>query len=420
MQPSHPPNLSDISASRWHSNADAAQSTEVAKKVMLVGLGVVGRAILKAHIDSGVSISIHDTDASRVEHAVDELNLNPNDWCVGPSKFVVGSGAELKHKDSQRQADDKDSVLVIESIAERLDIKRSFFGELERRMDKNAIYCSNTSTLKIRDISCDLADPSRLCGMHFFMPVSDRDAVEIVRAPQSSEHAIQAAVSHAKRLGKIPLPVNDHPGFIVNRLLSPYLNQALLLLAHGVHESTIETAASEYGMPLSPLELIDWIGLRTTFDAGHSFCKAFPNRMDPSPIIARMLKIKRFGRSDDRGFYDYQHNKQRSKTLASQTKEIVQRYSLQRLELNEDQVMLLLCVPMYIEACIAYQEGVFSSVSDLDTAMSGGLGFLPETGWIEFFRQLGIDRIRNSAVEWSDQFRSMQVPRNTDISELVR
>ena len=382
-------------------------------RIALIGTGVIGREILRTHLDAGVPVTISDIDANALQHAAKSLSIDPQVWDVAEVDGLSGALTTLaiRRKDNLANTDvqDQSPPIVIESIAERLDIKRQFFGVAETRFGGEAVLCTNTSTLRVQAIAEGLKDSSRLCGMHFFMPVTQRPAVEIVRTEFADDSIISIACQHAERIGKRPLVVMDGPGFLVNRLLSPYLNQSLLLLGRGVNAINIQDAATEFGMPMSPLELIDWIGVRTMFNAGRVFWQSYPKRIDPSPIVPALIKGKRTGRETGKGLYDYPPN-QRSENLAVETIEIIERYQKNALSLNADDVVLLLAVPMWIEAALAFRDGVGSSTTQLDMAMSGGLGYEHEAGWTGFFNQLGSSRILQSIDKWSSEFASMRCP----------
>ena len=382
-------------------------------RTVLIGTGVVGRAILDAHIAANVSTCVVDQNTESLRSAVESLTLDPKFWST--ERFEINDCPAFALKRVGHQ--ESESVLVIESIAERLDVKRVFFQQAEMIFGSEAILCSNTSTLKISDIASAVEQRGRVCGMHFFMPVALRKAVEIVRTPQSNQHAIDVCQRHAVRINKTPLLVNDSPGFIVNRLLSPYLNQSILLLAHGVSADRIERAARQYGMPISPLELIDWIGTRTMFDAGRAFWQAFPDRIAPSPIAPALVKKKRPGRATGSGIYDYVDQK-RSDQLSPVTQQIVQTYALDAIEVTDDDVVHLLSIPMLIEAALAYQSGVVEQIADFEIAMTGGLGYESSSRWLTFFQTIGQQAINESIEKWSPQFKSMNLG-GADLARLL-
>ena len=374
--------------------------------VVLVGTGVVGRAILAAHIAANVSVCVTDQNTESLQQAIEELKLDPNQWQTQSTVIGAAAAAILRHSSDQISTT---VPIVIESIAERLDAKRAFFQQAEQTYGPRSILCSNTSTLKVSSISDGLDHPQRVCGMHFFMPVNRRDAVEVVATQQSDQATIAACQQHVQRIHKSPLLVSDSPGFIVNRMLSPYLNQSLLLLAHGISADRIERAARAYGMPMSPLELIDWIGTRTMFDAGRAFWQAFPTRLDASPIVPALIKQKRLGHSVSAGMYDYVDG-QRSEQLSPVTQEIAAKYSLGQLVLTDQEITALLAIPMFIEASLALQTKVASSVAQIELAMTGGLGFEHEGGWSGFFDSVGSQSIIDHSVKWSKEFKSIASP----------
>lgn len=298
--------------------------------------------------------------------------------------------------------------LMVESVIEDLSIKRSLFKRAAEAFGDDSLLCSNTSTLRLSEIANGLPNADRVCGMHFFMPVHARAAVEVVATPDTSRRTIDVVSRHVTRLGMRSIHCRDSAGFIVNRMLSPYLNQSLLLLAHGVSATRLDRCARAYGMPLSPLELIDWIGARTMYQAGRVYANAFPKRLDPSPIVPAMVKRKRFGKHVGSGLFDYDAHGNRSVDLSSDACEIVETYKLRELELSDGDVMLLLSIPMWIEACALLAEGVTDSLHTVDLAMVGGLGYSSDLRWSEFFEQIGAKEIDDAIERWSGTFRSMR------------
>jgi len=391
----------------------ASVPTASLPRTYLVGAGVVGRAILRAHADAGLNVCLADQDASLLDLAIEQtIATNPGVQVVRAAIDADKISVVAFYFDDR--SEDDNPVLVIESIAENLDAKRAFFVEAERVFGADAIFCSNTSTLRIESIASGLQRPDRVCGMHFFMPVDQRPAVEIVRASATSDTAIRSCQSHVQRLNKSGLLVADTPGFIVNRLLSPYLNQSLLLLTQGIAAERIEQAALQYGMPLSPLELIDFIGTRTMLSAGRCFWDAFPERLQPSLVVPRLVRKKRFGRHDNAGLYDY-HEGQRSDQLSEVAQRIVSEYATDPIQASDQDLVGLLSIPMWIEAALAYRDGVTQSVSDFDAAMQGGLGYRStrrwlERSWLEYWDSLGSQAIVDAIEKWSDAFVSMQAP----------
>jgi len=391
---------------------------------MLAGLGVVGRAILSAHLDARLDVQVTDSDQEALRSAVGSLSLDPLQWDVSeiPNNALDLPAITLTFKKDgdAGQVSNKLSAppILIESIAEKLSIKQDFFRFAQSRLRDDWILCSNTSTLRIRDIASVLEHPQRFCGMHFFMPVAQRDAVEVIASTATAENeslqneVLERCCQHIKSLGKTPLLVKDSPGFIVNRMLSPYLNEAMVLLSQGATDQQIEQAAIEYGMPMSPLELIDLIGTRTMFDAGRVYWQAFPSRIDPSPILPAMIKAKRAGKQSGVGFYEYQNqSKRRSGNLPPQTVEICNRYVRDRRAMDLSEVEMRLAATMWIEAALLLREGTVSDAGLIARAMSGGLGYRHPRGWFGYFDNIGSHPLREFLNQHAKYSKSLVAPR---------
>lgn len=376
--------------------------------VCLVGAGVVGRAIAKAHIDAGVSFSIADQSEEALRKAVCEWRLNNDLWSVS-AVIQIGQCLPAIQIVSTTDSPESSTPIVIESIVERLEVKRSFFADAEQIFGDDAILCSNTSTLRIGAIAEKLERPARFCGMHFFMPVEQRPAVEVIRGELTDNSTVHECSEHARRIQKEPLAVGDGPGFIVNRLLSPYLNEAMLMLGRGVTAERIERAALAYGMPMSPLELIDWIGIRTMFDAGRVYWQSFPTRVDPSPMLSGMVKKKHFGRFTGGGFYDYDDDR-RSQCLSPLAVELCETYRRDVITLSDDDVRHILSITMWIEAAIAFRDRVATSHQQFDLAMRGGLGYQSNGTWLEYFESIGSQKIVEIIERYGAIAKSLQAP----------
>ena len=370
--------------------------------MLLIGAGVVGRAIAEAHLSRGLAFCLADRDPQAI--------ASVSEWLIGQGADVAHCESPIKDLSMVVVAGDRSpesGLLVIESILEDVGAKRGLFGELQRSVGPGTVLCTNTSTLLISDIaSDDLVSPEQVVGLHFFMPVAQRSAVEVVAGDRSSSVAVARATEHAKRLGKRAVHCKDGPGFIVNRILSPYLNQALVLLCRGATAAQIERVARAYGMPLSPLELIDWIGIPTMYHAGKAYWLAFPKRIAPSPLVPALLKRKRLGRASGEGLYDYSGNL-RSDELSPLVRELIETYRVDGREFSDGDVLKLLSIPMWIEANKLIQEGVADSMETVDLAVVGGLGFSSSQLWSEFFSELGESQIRNAIHDWKDEFCSM-------------
>ena len=202
--------------------------------------------------------------------------------------------------------------LVLEAVVESITVKRSLFGQLERQIKPDAILASNTSTIPITRLAQELMHPERFCGIHFFNPVRVAKLVEIIRGAKTNDETVATAVEFAKRIGRTPVVVNDGPGFLVNRLLFPYLNEAIELMIDGASLHEIDQAAIDFGMPLGPFAVFDLIGIDTAFYAGRNFWLAFPERVSLSPVLPTLVKARALGQKSGRGFYSYENPRRKT------------------------------------------------------------------------------------------------------------
>ena len=192
---------------------------------------------------------------------------------------------------------------AIEAVVEDLDVKRRVFAELEVRMKPDALLATNTSSLSVNTLADGLAHPERFCGFHFFNPVHRMPLVEVVRGAKTSDADARHRRRLARRIGKTPVVVNDAPGFVVNRILMPYMREALHLLEEGYTIEDIDASMRRFGMPMGPFEVVDEVGVDVANKASAVLSRAFPERMTPAPALEKLLAAGRLGRKSGRGFY---------------------------------------------------------------------------------------------------------------------
>jgi 3-hydroxyacyl-CoA dehydrogenase / enoyl-CoA hydratase / 3-hydroxybutyryl-CoA epimerase len=261
--------------------------------------------------------------------------------------------------------------LLIEAVFEDLELKRRVLAEVEAVTRPEAIFASNTSTIPIRDIAAEARRPDRVLGMHFFSPVEKMPLLEVIPTDATDPEAIITAVRFGRRMGKTVIVVADHPGFWVNRILSPYLNEAAILLAEGVPIEVIDRTMTQWGFPVGPIALLDEVGLDVAQKAGAVMYAAFGDRLRPPETLARLLTDGRLGRKNGRGFYRY-HDEHKAGVDDSV-------YSLIGVRPADDvdpgMVERRLVFAMLNEAAMAVEDGAVRTPRDGDIGALFGIGF---------------------------------------------
>jgi 3-hydroxyacyl-CoA dehydrogenase/enoyl-CoA hydratase/3-hydroxybutyryl-CoA epimerase len=328
-----------------------------AHHVHVVGAGVMGGDIAAVCAMRGMTVTLQDQNAERLAPAMaraqdlfkrrlrDKIRIrDATDRLIADT---TGDGA--------RQAD-----VVIEAIFENLEAKRALFAQLEKIVKPGAILASNTSSLKLSDISANFANPARLVGIHFFNPVPQLQLVEIVCGEGTDPGIAKQAAAFVRALDKLPLPVKDSPGFLVNRVLGPYLQQALRMVDEGVAPETMDAAMERFGMPMGPIELADVVGLDICMAVGRELSGegAPPQRLD------ELVKAKQLGKKTGSGFYRWKEGKAQKGAAGPVDDALIER--LIRPYLNEAQK--------------AVAEGIVADADLADAGLIFGTGFAPFRG----------------------------------------
>lgn len=351
----------------------------VDRRPAVVGAGIMGAGIAASHLRAGFTVTLVDVQSESltrsVEGILDEAAWNRATKCSDPARALLLAG---QLRCSTQAASMADADLVIESVLERIDAKRQVLASIEQVVGPDTVIATNTSTNPIAKLAEALEDPTRFCGLHFFNPVRRMTLVEVVRGPATSDRTIAIAVAHAKRLGKCPIVVHDSPGFLVNRLLMPYLYESVEMLREGGDAKRIDRVARAFGMPMGPLELYDMIGLDTAFYAGLVLNDAYGDRFDASPVIPAMVRSGRLGRKSGAGFYEYSDSGgQRAKIERPDdgVAALIVPYALPARQMSDATMTDRLFLPIVLEAIRALDEGIVRDSRDIDLAVIHGLGF---------------------------------------------
>jgi 3-hydroxyacyl-CoA dehydrogenase/enoyl-CoA hydratase/3-hydroxybutyryl-CoA epimerase/3-hydroxyacyl-CoA dehydrogenase/enoyl-CoA hydratase/3-hydroxybutyryl-CoA epimerase/enoyl-CoA isomerase len=273
---------------------------------------------------------------------------------------------------------------VIEAVVESPEVKKQIYARLEPQLREKAILASNTSTIPITRLAEGLKRPADFCGIHFFNPVRKMPLVEVIRGKQTSDETVATAVTYAKSIGKSPIVVNDGPGFLVNRLLLPYMNEAIELLLDGAEVSAIDKASRNFGMPMGPITLFDVVGLDTAFYAGRVMYDAFPDRIMVSPVLPVLIKAGRLGQKTGAGFFKYAPGKDRGEADPTLAKYLTPMIRGQQ-KFSQEQITARLFLPMLLEATRLLEDKIVRDVRDVDLGLIFGLGFPPFKGGLLFW-----------------------------------
>jgi len=279
--------------------------------------------------------------------------------------------------------------MVIEAVFEDLDVKHQVFREIETHVGDDCVLASNTSTIPIARIATAVRLPERLVGMHFFSPVEKMPLLEVIVTAQTAPWVTATAVDFGRRMGKTVVVVRDAPGFWVNRILAPYLNEAGRLVAEGADVGYVDRTMKAFGFPVGPLTLLDEVGLDVGLKASKVLHDAFGERMAPVPGLAALVEAGRLGRKSGQGFYRYAHGK-RQGVDASVHALIGTEPARAPVADVEDRLVHA----MLNEAARAFDEGVVRSVRDGDIAAVFGIGYPPFRGGpLRTLDQIGAARV---------------------------
>ncbi len=333
-----------------------------------MGSGIAGTAVLNVEVDT----RLKDSDLTRVgkglKAATSLLQERLQKRRLSRPQYQRLSALLSGAVDYRgfNQAD-----LVIEAVFEELEVKRQVLAELEAELRPDAIIATNTSTIPIHQITARARHPERVLGMHFFSPVERIPLLEVIPTEATSPDTIVTAVRFGRRMGKTVIVVADRPGFWVNRILSPYLNEAGHLLQEGVAIELIDRTMTRFGFPVGPVALLDEVGLDVAHKAGSVMHAAFGDRMKPAASLPRMLGATRLGRKNGRGFYQYKGGHK-----AGVDKSVYPLLGVRPAdEGDEDLVQRRLVYSMLNEAALACADRVVRSPRDADIGAIFGIGF---------------------------------------------
>jgi 3-hydroxyacyl-CoA dehydrogenase/enoyl-CoA hydratase/3-hydroxybutyryl-CoA epimerase len=355
----------------------------------VIGAGVMGSGIAQWLSSRGVTVILRDVDSAAIDRGLGNIDKTYADAV----KRGLMSDAKAKEGRSRivcstQPGPLRDVQIVIEAASEKLEIKKKIFADLATNTSDTAILATNTSALPINELAITTGAPPRVVGLHFFNPVSRMKLIEVVTGPQTSEEIRERALAFARQVGKLPVLVQDSPGFLVNRVLFPYLLDAAEMFQNGVSAEEIDGAMLEWGMPMGPLRLIDEIGVDITVDIAATLEKAFGARDQAPEILQKMYAAKLLGRKTGAGFYKYEGKEQTpNEQIQEWRTESGEKFGLENIT---NRLVYL----MVNEAARCLEEKVVATPEDADYGMVLGTGFpVFRGGPLRFAESVGLKKV---------------------------
>jgi len=294
----------------------------------------------------------------------------------------------------------KSTDLIVEAIVENMDIKKKVLSELESHVSAKTIITSNTSSLSLNEMSSSLKNKKRFAGLHFFNPVHKMPLVEIIKHDEISDDTVATLYQFIIDSKKTPVIVKDGPGFLVNRILATYLNEAAFLLEEGYKVEDIDELALEFGLPMGPCHLMDEVGLDVSHKVADVLFKGLGDRFTPSAISETALENGLLGKKNNKGFYLYDSKGKKGEVNPEVTSFLKQDKDV----VNREELKLRMILPMVNEASYCIDEKIVESPEDLDLAMIFGIGFPPFRGGVlKYADQYGIREITERIKEFSQR-----------------
>jgi len=375
----------------------------------VIGAGVMGSGIAQWLSSRGVTVILRDVAREQIDRGLANIEkvyadavkrgLMSEEKAKQGRARICGSTAPMELRDVQ---------FVIEATSEKMEIKKEVFRELAMEAGPKTVVATNTSALPVSELADMTVSPEHVIGLHFFNPVSRMKLVEVVVAKQTSDETRDRSLSFVRQIGKVPVVVRDSPGFLVNRVLFPYLLEAAELFESGVDAEQIDRALLEWGMPMGPLRLIDEIGVDITIDIGNTLEKAYGQGDHVPAVLLWLRDQKMLGRKTGAGFYKYEGRSQTPNDSLLQWRRGVvaggadagrsavspRREPASTPPATDEELAHRLMFLMVNEAARCVEEGVVGSPEDVDYGMILGTGFAPFRGGpLRFAEHFGIKEI---------------------------
>ncbi len=411
-------------ADRYRKGTSKA-SVEKFTHAAVIGAGVMGSGIAQWLSSRGISVILRDVSAELLDRGLANIEKTYGEavkrGLMSEEKAKEGRSRVVA---SANPGPLREVQIVIEAASEKLEIKKAIFHDLDSKIDDTDILATNTSALSISILAAETKHPGRVVGLHFFNPVSRMKLIEVVIGRQTSDETKERSLAFARQIGKVPVVVRDSPGFLVNRVLFPYLLDAAELWEQGVEAKKIDAALLEWGMPMGPLRLIDEIGVDITVDIAATLEKSLGARAGTPAILQKMQAAKMLGRKTGSGFYKYEGKQQSANEKIGQWRGLAAPTvagdavpgrqpddapggpgsATPATETGEDLALRLVYL-MVNEAARCLEEKVVAAPEDADYGMILGTGFAPLRGGpLRFADHFGIAEMVRAGARHGGKF----------------
>jgi len=372
-------------------------------RTAVVGAGVMGAGIAQWLSARQLPVILRDINTEQVAKGMAAISKLYRD---GARRHVF-TPLEARHGldrvyPAPQEVPLRNVDLVIEAAVEKLDLKKQLFERLDALAGENTILATNTSALPIAQIAATTRHPERVLGLHFFNPVHRMQLVEVVAAPQTSPEVVQRGLRFVQQIGKLPVLVKDSPGFVVNRILMPYLVEAGSLFEAGASVADLDEAMLDFGMPMGPMTLLDEVGIDVALHVAQTLAASFPDRMTIPALLKKMVDAKLLGKKVGRGFYVHRKKSEpqpNPQALECRATALGIVGSLPAPATCQSRMVLL----MINEAARCLEEQVVDDPADIDFAMIMGTGFAPFRGGpLRYADTLGVSDVVAALQRFAD------------------
>jgi 3-hydroxyacyl-CoA dehydrogenase/enoyl-CoA hydratase/3-hydroxybutyryl-CoA epimerase/enoyl-CoA isomerase len=353
--------------------SDPHVQPKTVQQVGVLGAGMMGSGIALAFVRRGLPTLVLDKAPAALEKGVGNITKGlQGRVAIGRMTPEEATAALTRLGTSTTLNALADRDVVVEAVTENEELKVSVYRQLQKALRPDAILASNTSAISITRMAQAIERPENFAGLHFFNPVERMPLVEVIRGDKTSDETVATLVALAKRIGKTPIVVRDCPGFLVNRILFPYLNESLVLLQEGANPRAIDKAATAFGMPMGPITLYDLVGLDTSLHAGNVINTAFADRAAPTRILAELVAARRLGQEYGSGFYSYAKGSRGLDDPAFEA--ILAKCRTSQRQIGNEEITDRLFLAMLTEASRVLSEGIVREPGDVDMGLLLGIG----------------------------------------------